>query len=57
MRPAPQVTEQEDQGDQWLQPPSCLTEGSKRKVRGQLSESKAMDHCGTLVHYDTQTTT
>lgn len=23
--PAPQVTEQEDQGDQWLQLPSCLT--------------------------------
>lgn len=23
--PVPQVTEQEDQGDQWLQAPSCLT--------------------------------
>lgn len=27
MFPSPQVTEQEDQGDQWLQPPSCLTVG------------------------------
>lgn len=25
MTPSPQVTEQDDQGDQWLQPPSCLT--------------------------------
>lgn len=40
MTPAPQVTEQEDQGDQWLQAPSCLTggtqsRGQKLKVRGQ----------------------
>lgn len=25
MTPVPQVTEHEDQGDQWLHPPSCLT--------------------------------
>lgn len=28
MTPSPQVTEHEDQGDQWLQPPSCLTVSS-----------------------------
>lgn len=28
MTPSPQVTEHEDQGDQWLQPPSCLTVGN-----------------------------
>jgi len=25
--PVPQVTEHDDHGDQWLQPPSCLTTG------------------------------
>ena len=25
--PSPHVTEQDDHGDQWLQPPSCLTKG------------------------------
>lgn len=28
--PSPQVTEQDDHGDQWLQPPSCLTTAQSR---------------------------
>lgn len=30
MLPTPQVTEQDDQGDQWLQPPSCRTSTQTR---------------------------
>lgn len=33
MLPTPQVTEQEDQGDQWLQPPSCRTSTEETKTR------------------------
>lgn len=36
MLPGPQVTEQEDHGDQWLQPPSCRTDtGETRGISGR----------------------
>lgn len=38
--PAPQVTEQDDQGDQWLQLPSCLTEGRKERSEVGYQEAK-----------------
>lgn len=45
MTPAPQVTEQDDQGDQWLQLPSCLTEG--HKYGSEVSNQEA--NCSTMV--------
>lgn len=38
MTPSPQVTEQEDQGDQWLQPPSCLTVSNTYRINSPCSE-------------------
>lgn len=32
--PTPQVTEQEDHGDQWLQPPSCRTSAEGESTPG-----------------------
>lgn len=37
MTPSPQVTEHEDQGDQWLQPPSCLTMSNTDKINSLRS--------------------
>ena len=36
--PSPHVTEQDDHGDQWLQPPSCLTKGQTRWLYGASHE-------------------
>ena len=40
--PTPQVTEQEDHGDQWLQPPSCRTSagGKAHRCSEGLAESR-----------------
>jgi len=44
--PAPQVTEQEDQGDQWLQLPSCLTKGHREKsvIRKPIAAPLWLNH-------------
>lgn len=39
--PTPQVTEQEDQGDQWLQPPSCRTGSRGRSECGGPARGRA----------------
>ena len=50
--PAPQVTEQEDQGDQWLQPPSCRTSAWREQGRQRLralSERPGLARPGSLL--------
>lgn len=49
--PSPHVTEQDDHGDQWLQPPSCLTEvqswwlpGACQKPTPVLAALNALSH-------------
>lgn len=46
--PSPQVTEQDDHGDQWLQPPSCLTEGQRGWLQG-ASTSNLCANCFKFV--------
>lgn len=41
MLPSPQVTEQEDHGDQWLQPPSCRT--STQEMQGSAAGPQALE--------------
>lgn len=50
--PAPQVTEQEDQGDQWLQLPSCLTIENER-CKGLLFPSTVRKNHKHLLSLDT----
>lgn len=47
MLPMPQVTEQDDQGDQWLQPPSCRTSTRTRTRRsGRPLPRRSLTHSG-----------
>lgn len=54
MLPTPQVTEQEDHGDQWLQPPSCRTSTQRNTEtsgggRGWPSQASAHAQAGEPV--------
>jgi len=46
MSPSPQVTEHDDQGDQWLQPPSCLTVSNADTINSSRSPTENTHHNG-----------
>lgn len=49
MTPSPQVTEHEDQGDQWLQPPSCLTVSNTYIIHASCSQIQNIYHHNSCV--------